>query len=79
MKIITFLLALLSICTVLHADSAAPVCHKCEIIREYNASHPENNYYWYDDYLKDKNEGKAHESQQKTLSHEMSDKAKKDS
>lgn len=30
-----------------------PVCHKCEKIREYNAAHPENNYYWYEDYQKD--------------------------
>lgn len=30
-----------------------PVCHQCEKIREYNAAHPEKNYYWYDDYLKD--------------------------
>lgn len=41
----------------LSADDEAPVCHKCEKIREYNAAHPENNYYWYDDYLKEKKEG----------------------
>jgi hypothetical protein len=34
-----------------------PVCHKCELIREYNAQHPENNYYWYDDYVKEKQQG----------------------
>lgn len=33
-----------------------PVCPKCERIREYNRQHPENNYYWYDDYLKEKGE-----------------------
>lgn len=33
----------------------APVCKKCQVIREYNAAHPENNYYWYDDYLKENN------------------------
>lgn len=36
------------------ADDEGPVCHRCEKIREYNAAHPENNYYWYDDYVKDK-------------------------
>ena len=30
-----------------------PVCPKCEMIREYNAAHPENNYTYYEDYLKD--------------------------
>jgi len=29
------------------------VCQKCERIREYNAEYPENNYYYYEDYLKD--------------------------
>lgn len=28
-------------------------CAKCQEIREYNAAHPENNYTYYDDYLKD--------------------------
>jgi hypothetical protein len=36
-----------------YADDA-PVCKKCQVIREYNAAHPENNYYWYDDYLEEK-------------------------
>lgn len=27
-----------------------PVCHKCEIIREYNKEHP-GDYEYYDDYL----------------------------
>lgn len=30
-----------------------PVCKKCQMIREYNAAHPENNYEYYDDYIKD--------------------------
>ncbi len=29
------------------------VCKKCEEVREYNRMHPENNYEYYDDYLKD--------------------------
>jgi len=28
-------------------------CPLCEKVRAYNEQHPENNYYWYDDYLKD--------------------------
>lgn len=27
-------------------------CEKCKRVREYNAAHPENNYEYYDDYLK---------------------------
>ena len=46
------------------ADGEGPVCHKCELIREYNAEHPENNYYWYDDYLKEKKEGTKPATQQ---------------
>ncbi len=38
-------------------DNEGPVCHQCEKIRAYNAAHPENNYYWYDDYLKDQKTG----------------------
>lgn len=30
-----------------------PVCKKCQMIREYNAAHPENNYEYYDDYIRD--------------------------
>lgn len=45
------------------AEDEGPVCHKCEKIREYNAAHPENNYYWYDDYLKDKKESVKPEKQ----------------
>lgn len=30
---------------------AEPVCKKCEVIREYNKSHP-GDYEYYDDYLK---------------------------
>lgn len=28
-------------------------CAKCEQIRAYNAAHPEKNYTYYDDYMKD--------------------------
>jgi len=31
----------------------APVCKKCIEVRKYNAEHPENNYFYYDDYVKD--------------------------
>ncbi|MBN9377698.1 MAG: hypothetical protein BGO14_11440 [Chlamydiales bacterium 38-26] len=52
------ILGSLAICTQASAQDSGPVCHQCERIREYNAAHPENNYYWYDDYLKDQKEGK---------------------
>lgn len=45
------LFSLVSVATL--AADEAPVCVKCEKIREYNAAHPENNYYYYEDYLKD--------------------------
>lgn len=45
------------LCNFLKADEEGVVCPRCQKIREYNAAHPENNYYWYDDYLKEKKEG----------------------
>lgn len=30
---------------------ADPVCHKCEVIREYNKQHPGGEYEYYEDYL----------------------------
>jgi hypothetical protein len=36
-----------------------PVCKKCQMIREYNAAHPENNYQYYDDYIRDLEKKKA--------------------
>lgn len=50
-------LALLSIIFFSAAYADDVVCKKCQVIREYNESHPENNYYWYDDYLKDQKAG----------------------
>lgn len=47
------------------AASEGGTCPRCEIIREYNREHPENNYYWYDDYLKEKGEKNPNESDQK--------------
>lgn len=44
-------LSLLALSNLVFAEEA--VCKKCQVIREYNAAHPENNYYYYDDYLKD--------------------------
>ena len=37
--------------TALAADEAA--CGRCEQVREYNAAHPEKNYTYYEDFLKD--------------------------
>lgn len=57
---LAFLLLALSVNASCFADD--PVCKKCVKVREYNEAHPENNYEWYDDYLKDKKEGKAKET-----------------
>lgn len=57
MKVLLSIMACFCAMHSLQADEG-PVCHRCEKIREYNAAHPENNYYWYDDYLKDKEKGK---------------------
>lgn len=54
----TFLFILL-FCLSLLFQQIEGVCHKCELIREYNKNHPENNYYWYDDYLKEKGDKQA--------------------
>jgi hypothetical protein len=59
MKIIISVILLNAACILTIGTSSfadEPVCHKCEKIREYNAAHPENNYFWYDDYVKDKKE-----------------------
>lgn len=66
MKNITpaMILGSLALCGVVGADEAPAACPLCQKNKEYNASHPENNYYWYDDYLKDEKEGKAHKAHQ---------------
>lgn len=51
-------LAVLSLFIFSAAYADEPVCQKCQVIREHNAAHPENNYYWYDDYLKDQKKEK---------------------
>lgn len=43
-----------------------PVCHRCELLREYHEKHPEENYYWYDDYLEES--GKKNDLLQKNSS-----------
>lgn len=52
-----------------------PVCKKCQMIREYNAAHPENNYKYYDDYIRDLEKKKAEgkEVDQKELSYHPKD------
>lgn len=59
-----YLLFLLIAVATLAADEA-PTCAKCEKIREYNAAHPENNYYYYEDFLKDQ-AAKEHAKQEET-------------
>lgn len=41
-----------------------PVCHKCEIIREYNKKHP-GDYEYYEDYLKHQKEDAKPEPEKK--------------
>lgn len=56
MKKITFLILSLSFSYVMAEE---PVCHKCQIIREYNRTHKETDFIYYEDYLKDKQEKAA--------------------
>lgn len=53
MKKITFLILSLNFSFVMAEE---PVCHKCQIIREYNRTHKETDFIYYEDYLKDKQE-----------------------
>lgn len=39
-------------------DSEGAVCKKCQLVREFNEQHP-SKYEFYDDYLKDKEDGVA--------------------
>jgi hypothetical protein len=48
-----------------------PVCQKCERIREYNAAHPENNYYYYEDYLKDLQKKEVAEASDQAKQHAL--------
>lgn len=43
---------------VMEMNAENAICQKCQRVREYNDQHPENNYEWYDDYLKDHPEEK---------------------
>lgn len=52
MSLLKFSCAALMIFSFQQGWSEKP-CALCEKVREHNAQHPENNYFWYDDYLKD--------------------------
>lgn len=43
-------------CSAFGITNAEPVCHKCEAIREYNRTHKETDFIYYEDYVKDKEE-----------------------
>lgn len=48
----TILICLLGMTSFPEAFAEKP-CALCEKVRKHNEEHPENNYFWYDDYLKD--------------------------
>ena len=48
----SYLLVLFSILSLSFPNFLKANCAKCDEIREYNRNHPENNYTYYDDYLK---------------------------
>jgi hypothetical protein len=51
---INFIITSLLVCaSVLIPASIQAVCPLCEQLREYHRTHPENNYEFYEDYLKD--------------------------
>ncbi len=68
MKKVILLIPVLFIGTALFADEKEPVCEKCQRIRAYNAAHPENNYFYYDDYLKDQEKKHAAQNKPETKS-----------
>jgi hypothetical protein len=55
---ICFLLAAAAISSTLVAE---PVCHKCEVVREYNKEHPSDGYEYLEDYKDAKSQGKIKE------------------
>lgn len=54
MRIFSILSVCLSIFFPFFMDAGGGTCPRCEIIREYHDKHPEENYYWYDDYVEEK-------------------------
>lgn len=66
MKKVILFLPILSMVAALYADQAEPVCEKCQRIRAYNSAHPENNYLYYEDYLKDQQKKQAQNTKSDT-------------
>ncbi len=60
------ILPLLILTMNLIATDEEGACQRCKVIREYNKAHPENNFYWYDDYLEKQNEDKGTNEEEKT-------------
>ncbi len=60
MRNLIFIVSVFAINTVF----SEPVCHKCEEIREYNRTHKETDFIYYEDYLKDKEEKAKQNSSQ---------------
>lgn len=60
----TFLLFAFAFIFTAAAHEVQAVCKKCEDLREYHRTHPENNYENYEDYLKDM-QAKKIEAEQK--------------
>lgn len=55
MHLLSFCLSLLSLFS-FSAYATDNSCPRCVLMREYHEKHPEENYYWYDDYLEEKTE-----------------------
>ena len=56
MKLTWFVIPLFALGFCWADEEEAPVCNHCKIIREYNRSHKETDFIYYEDYLKDKAE-----------------------
>ncbi len=60
MKYLYFTFPLVMIqCAAWADEEDAPVCKHCQIIREYNRTHKETDFVYYEDYLNDKAEKKG--------------------
>ncbi len=67
-----YLLLLIVSTTTSIASEEEGTCQRCQRVREYNKAHPENNFYWYDDYL-EKQKAQKDPKEENTVSEKASD------
>jgi hypothetical protein len=57
---------LMMVCNLSANLMAAPVCQRCEEIREYRKQHPEKQYEFYEDYLEARKAAERNDNQSVT-------------